>query len=180
MNYFVSTGIAARPMLFIGFTTFTTLLAACGGGAGPDTSSTQPGPALLATVAVASGKAYYVAPSGSDSNPGTSAAPFKTIMKAASVATAGVTVHVADGTYRETITSSNSGTASAYITFQSDNKWGAKIISPATGHSAAWHNTGDYVAIIGFDITGGGAVGINHSGSGDIANQNHVHHIPAT
>jgi hypothetical protein len=121
----------------------------------------------------------YVATTGSDSNPGTSAAPFRTISKAASVATAGYMVHVADGTYKETITSNSSGTASAYITYISDNQWGAKVVSPSGGVSAAWHNKGDYVAIIGFDITGGGAMGINHSGNGDIANRNHVHHIPA-
>jgi hypothetical protein len=122
----------------------------------------------------------YVATDGSDANPGTSAAPFKTISKAASVAKAGFIVHVADGTYHETVTSTASGTEGAYIRYISDNKWGAKIVSPSTGTVAAWHNLGDYVAITGFDITGRGAVGINLSGNGNMANRNHVHHIPAT
>lgn len=121
----------------------------------------------------------YVATTGSDLNAGTSASPFKTISKAATVAKPGYLVHVADGTYRENVVTSTSGTASALITYISDNRWGAKIIAPGTGTTAAWHNKGDYVAIVGFDISGGGAVGINHSGSGDIANNNHVHHIPA-
>lgn len=121
----------------------------------------------------------YVATTGSDTNAGTSASPFKTISKAATMAKPGYLVHVADGTYRENVVTSSSGTASSLITYISDNKWGAKIVAPGTGTTAAWHNRGDYVAIIGFDISGGGAVGINHSGSGDIANQNHVHHIPA-
>ncbi|WP_238552037.1 right-handed parallel beta-helix repeat-containing protein [Herminiimonas sp. CN] len=95
------------------------------------------------------------------------------------MATAGYIVHVADGTYNEQVTTNSSGTASAYITYVSDNKWGAKIVSPGTGTTAAWQNNGDYVAILGFDVTGGGAVGINHSGSGDIASYNHVHNIPA-
>ncbi|HEU4373550.1 MAG TPA: DUF1565 domain-containing protein [Telluria sp.] len=122
----------------------------------------------------------YVAPDGSDANPGNKAAPFKTISKAASVAKAGFMIHVADGTYNETITSASSGTKDAYITYVSDNKWGAKIVSPGTGTVAAWHNRGDFVAIVGFDITGRGAVGVNLSGNANIANQNHVHHIPAS
>jgi hypothetical protein len=121
----------------------------------------------------------YVATTGSDSNTGTSAQPFRTISKAATMAKPGYLVHVADGTYRENVVTNTSGTASSYITYISDNRWGAKIIAPGTGTTAAWHNRGDYVAIVGFDITGGGAIGINHSGSGDIAKQNHVHHIPA-
>lgn len=122
----------------------------------------------------------YVATDGSDANPGSRQAPFKTISKAAAIAKAGYTVHVADGTYNETITTVSSGTADAYISYVSDNKWGAKIVSPGTGRVASWHNQGDYVAIIGFEITGSGAVGINLSGNGNIANKNHVHHIPAT
>lgn len=121
----------------------------------------------------------YVATTGSDANAGTRGAPFKTISKAATAAKAGYVVHVADGTYRENVITNSSGTASSYITFISDNRWGAKIVAPGGGNSAAWHNRGDFVAIVGFDISGGGAVGINHSGSGDIARQNHVHHIPA-
>lgn len=121
----------------------------------------------------------YVATTGSDANSGTSTSPFKTISKAATVAKPGYQVHVADGTYRENVVTDTSGTASSLITYVSDNKWGAKIVAPGTGTTSAWHNRGDFVAIIGFDISGGGAIGINHSGSGDIANQNHVHHIPA-
>lgn len=135
--------------------------------AGPSTTSTSP-------------NNLYVATTGSDLNTGTSASPFRTITKAATRAKPGYLVHVADGTYRENVVTATSGTASAYITYISDNKWGAKIIAPATGTSTAWHNKGDYVSIVGFDITGGGAVGINHSGNADIARQNRVHHIPAT
>ena len=120
----------------------------------------------------------YVAADGSDANPGTSAAPFKTISKASALAKAGYMIHVADGEYPETITTVSSGTADAYITYIADHVRGAKIVSPGTGSTAAWHNLGDYVAIVGFDVTGSGAVGINLSGNGNIANKNHVHHIP--
>lgn len=137
------------------------------------------GGASTTTTTTTSPNNLYVATTGSDSNSGSSTAPFKTISKAATVAKAGYLVHVADGIYRENVVTNTSGTASSYITFISDNKWGAKVVAPATGTTAAWHNNGDYVAIVGFDISGGGAVGINHSGNGDIANQNHVHNIPA-
>jgi fibronectin type 3 domain-containing protein len=69
---------------------------------------------------------YYVdnapADHGSDSNAGNSlSAPFLTIQKAASIAQPGDTVDILAGTYRETVTTANSGTASAPITYQPYN-----------------------------------------------------------
>jgi hypothetical protein len=46
---------------------------------------------------------YVDATTGSDSNPGTAALPFKTIQKGVSTVAAGGTVHVADGTYVEQV-----------------------------------------------------------------------------
>ncbi len=54
-------------------------------------------------VIVAPRSALYVDDSGSDSNPGTEAAPFATIQKGVDEAIAGGTVHVAAGTYDGTI-----------------------------------------------------------------------------
>jgi hypothetical protein len=65
----------------------------------------------LAALAVAGGAHatdYYVAPAGSDSNAGTMAAPFATLLKGAAVAVAGDTVFIRAGTYRIT-TPANSG-----------------------------------------------------------------------
>ncbi len=56
---------------------------------------------------------YYVSPTGSDSNPGTLAAPFATIQKGADTAVAGDTVWLRGGTYA--ITTPNTGGAG--ITF---------------------------------------------------------------
>ncbi|MGO4372568.1 DUF1565 domain-containing protein, partial [Paenibacillus sp. MCAF20] len=50
------------------------------------------------------GKAYYVAPTGSDSNPGTLNAPWKTIQKAANTLVAGEIVYVRGGVYKEFVT----------------------------------------------------------------------------
>ena len=62
---------------------------------------------------------YYVsqAEGASDGNPGTLSLPFRTIQQAASVATAGDTIMVREGTYRETITPENSGEPGSPIVY---------------------------------------------------------------
>src|SRR5437016_5223081 len=42
---------------------------------------------------------YYASPSGSDSNPGTSAAPFRTVARGIQAVSAGDTIILKDGTY---------------------------------------------------------------------------------
>lgn len=59
---------------------------------------------------------FYVSTSGSDSNPGTLSAPFKTIQHAASLANWGDTVDIFGGTYHEQVHPAHSG-----VTFQSYN-----------------------------------------------------------
>jgi hypothetical protein len=61
---------------------------------------------------------YYVAPNGSDTNPGTLSAPWLTIQKAMNSATPGSIVNIRAGTYRERLSLNVSGTAGSYITFQ--------------------------------------------------------------
>lgn len=127
----------------------------------------------------------YVAPNGSDSNPGTQDEPFRTIGRAAQIVTPGTTVHVAPGIYSGSFKTLVSGTAEARITFESTEKWGAKIVPPLnSGSSTAWFNRGNYVDIIGFEIDGtqyqGGTKwlsGIYNGGSYDAIRNNHVHHI---
>jgi len=77
--------------------------------------------AVLAATAFAtqSGKIYYVATNGSDTNPGTQAEPWLTISHAAKVARAGATVYVMGGVYNEIVNFPHSGTAAAPIVFQS-------------------------------------------------------------
>ncbi len=71
------------------------------------------------TVAAPLGIAYYVSPTGNDSNPGTETLPWKTLAKAGSAATAGATVFIKQGVYRERFVPVNSGTADKPITFTS-------------------------------------------------------------
>jgi uncharacterized protein (TIGR03437 family) len=77
--------------------------------------------AALFALPLAQAADYYVAPSGSDSAPGTLAQPFQTIQKAASVMVAGDTAFIRAGTYRETVTPAHSGTQNAPITFMPYN-----------------------------------------------------------
>jgi hypothetical protein len=65
----------------------------------------------------AQAQVYYVAKNGSDSNSGSASAPWLTIGHAALEAKAGSTVYVGAGTYSESDTFANSGTASAPIIF---------------------------------------------------------------
>lgn len=65
---------------------------------------------------------------------GANAGPFRTVQRAATLAVAGDTVQIRGGTYRETVTPANSGTAASPITFQPYNNEvvtisGADVIS---------------------------------------------------
>ena len=66
------------------------------------------------------GKVYHVAQTAtaSDNNPGTLEMPFRTICKAGEVVTAGDTVIVHNGTYRETVTVKNNGQPTKPIVFK--------------------------------------------------------------
>jgi len=68
-------------------------------------------------TSVSTGTVYYVAPTGSDSNPGTQGNPWQTIQKAADTLTAGDTVYIRTGFYKEGVTPQNSGSAGNYIVY---------------------------------------------------------------
>ncbi|WP_333876480.1 right-handed parallel beta-helix repeat-containing protein [Methylobacter sp.] len=63
-------------------------------------------------VPVANAGTYYVATNGSDTNPGTLSAPWRTITKAANTLIAGDAVNIRAGTYKERVAPKNSGNAS--------------------------------------------------------------------
>jgi hypothetical protein len=130
-------------------------------------------PALAATT-----YHLYVATTGSDSNPGTKVKPFKTITKASTVAKPSTTVHVAAGTYKETVRTAAKATSSGRIIFLSDTKWGAKIIG--SGTEDMWHNTGNYTDIVNFDVSGPGRLGILNLASYVTMSGNHVHDLKVT
>jgi parallel beta-helix repeat protein len=117
----------------------------------------------------------YVSPTGSDSNTGSSSSPFKTISKAAAVAKPGTTVHVAPGTYYGNVATKTSGTSTNPIIFLSTTNWGAKVVG--SGTEAMWTNNGNYVQIVGFDITGPGRLGILNYASNTLVAGNHIHNL---
>ena len=119
---------------------------------------------------------YYIAPTGSDSNDGSAVHPWKTIAHAATVIGPGATVHVAAGTYTGYFTTSVSGTASSRITYISEVQWSAKIVGDLVDRST-WHNYGDYVDIVGFELTSVGRMGLYNDGSFVRYIGNHVHDI---
>jgi hypothetical protein len=119
---------------------------------------------------------FYVAPTGRDSNDGSAVHPWATIAHAATLIAAGATVHVAPGTYTGYITTRASGTSSARITYISDVQWGAKIVGTQVDHST-WHNYGNYVDIMGFELTSVGRIGLYNDGSFVRYIGNHVHDI---
>ncbi|HSJ54912.1 MAG TPA: right-handed parallel beta-helix repeat-containing protein, partial [Anaerolineae bacterium] len=96
----------------------------------------HPRPVLAATL-------YYVSTSGSDSNPGTSDRPWRTIQKAANTMVAGDTVTVRAGDYPERVQVSRSGSSGSQITYQAEG----------TVTMRGFTVRGNYVTIRGFDIS---------------------------
>ena len=140
---------------------------------------------MIAVLAPCAGAAtYYVATNGSDSNPGTSAAPFLTLQTAANTAVAGDTVIVQDGTYGpgtavtggdsdpnnySRVVLYHSGTPSASITFKAAHKWAAVLDCQMTCDSYINLLNASYIVTQDFVITHGYKEGIH---SNDAA-----HHI---
>ena len=129
----------------------------------------------VATAPLATTYHLYVATTGSDTGAGTAASPYRTIGRAARAARPSTTIHVANGTYRENVKTTVHGTATARIRFQSDTKWGAKIIG--SGTEAMWTNNANYTDIANFDISGSGRLGIANWGSYTLVSNNHIHNL---
>src|SRR5205809_7911903 len=85
---------------------------------------------------------YYVSIQGSDSNPGTSTLPWRTIQKAANTLKPGETGIVSAGKYSERVQVTKSGTANALITIQGQ---GAVLMQ-------GFNVSASYVQIDGFEI----------------------------
>lgn len=123
---------------------------------------------------------YYVSPTGSDANQCSFTLPCATMQGVSLHMNAGDTAHFASGNYTWSYSSNQvtkSGTASAYITYISDTKWGAKV----TGTDCSpISNDGDYVQIVNFDVTGSCAQGITTNGNYTTISGNRVHDMPGS
>ncbi|MFL6601351.1 MAG: choice-of-anchor Q domain-containing protein [Steroidobacteraceae bacterium] len=137
------------------------------------------------------GATFYVATTGNDANPGSSAAPWKTIQHAANTVAAGATVDIRGGKYNESVTINVSGSASAgYITFQSFP--GETAIVDGTGLKVSGE-TGliniidqSYIKVVGLEVrnyatssTSNVPVGIWITGADSYIQilKNHIHDI---
>src|SRR6266404_5609073 len=124
------------------------------------TISTSAGTACAAT---GSGVCYYVSPTGSDSNAGTSAAPFLTIQHAANVVNPGDMVIVRDGTYNNPAVSgvgskliimTRGGTVANHVVFIAEHKWGAKIDGLNNTSATGWEFSANYIDVKNFECEG--------------------------
>ena len=73
---------------------------------------------LPARLPLSAGAVFYISPTGSDTNAGTLAAPWRTVQKALSTLTAGQTAYVRGGTYAQNLTMMRGGTVSSPITIR--------------------------------------------------------------
>lgn len=116
---------------------------------------------------------YYVRIDGNNANTGlsnTAGGAWLTISKANGIAGAGDTVNVNDGTYTGGFSTTSNGAAGNPLIFKSINLHGAKIV----GGSPLWNNSGNYVTVDGFEVSGAtGAFGLI---SGDFNNLTDLGH----
>jgi hypothetical protein len=137
---------------------------------------------LLGSRSGASAATYYVATNGSDSNPGTDAAPFRTIQKAADIVNPGDTVLVNDGVYTSAVSDTLSlwlrrgGTASSPITFRSRNPLGAVVDGGANADRIVWYMSAANIRVEGFKITGGSTAFSTSSANNQFVG-NHVYNV---
>src|SRR5438093_10456801 len=132
---------------------------------------------LLAGFAQSSAT-YYVAPTGGESKPGTSAAPWRTIQKAANTINGGDTVIVNAGTYNERVQVVASGSAGKLLNFQAQ---GGVVMQ-------GFNIQADYVRVNSFEITNtpgssptdrSNGSGVYISGNYNEISNNYIHHSTA-
>jgi Right handed beta helix region len=141
-----------------------------------------------------SNSSFYVSKTGTDSNPGTQAAPWRTIQHAADTVRAGSTVNVRGGIYEERVSIKSSGNAAeGYITFRSypgeTAVLDAEHLVPDGRSGLLTIRNQSYVRIEGFEIRNYHTadrrltpLGISVIGAGSHIEllKNNVHHIEQT
>ena len=152
---------------------------------------------LIACVSGAFGQpnsTFYVSTSGNDSNPGTQAAPWRTVQHAADTVRAGSIVNVRGGVYEELVSIKASGNATdGFITFRSYRGETAVLeaehFTPSGRSGVLTIDNKSYVRIEGFEIRNYRTaehrltpLGISIMGAGShiVLLKNNVHHIEQT
>jgi hypothetical protein len=159
-----------------------------GGDGGSEAGTTvTPGNGCAAGAGIDAGfytcnNQYFVSPTGSDANSGTSMANALQTLGAATRLSlkGGDCVTVADGTYSETVLVSSSGSAdtcTGYVVFRAASPGGAKVVStdPYNGFMV----NANYVMVDGFDLqdtsTGSAfTAGTNTVGGGKVIVYHHI------
>ena len=136
----------------------------CAPGDSPPPPPPGLGSALPAALPASSGTTYYVATSGSDSNPGTIGQPWKTIQKALGTLTAGQRALVRAGTYAESLDMTRAGSPLAPISVEA-YPGERPVVSPSGDRPLEISSTGAYFRFRGFVLekspfTSGGNVDI--------------------
>jgi hypothetical protein len=121
----------------------------------------------------AAGSVYYVSPTGSDTNPGTSAAPYKTFAKANSMLTAGSTLNIYAGVYNQQLKITKSGTSSAGITIQPLG--GTVVIDMQNATNSGLYVRASYVTVSGFEARNSNDICVNLVGGNITVNGLVVH-----
>lgn len=119
-------------------------------GAGSPVLPGGPGP-VSSILPPSTGAVYYVSTSGSDSNPGTVAAPWKTVQKALNTLQPGQRALVRAGTYAANLRMSRAGTPSAPITVEA-YPGERPILAPAGSHPLEVASSGAYFRLRGFIV----------------------------
>jgi len=138
-----------------------------GGGGGPGGTGgggAAPGGAQVSPLAPSTGPAFYVAPTGSDANPGTAAQPWRTIQKALDTLRPSERGVVRAGTYVEDLEMTRAGTAAAPITVEAHPGERA-VLRSAGSHPLEVATSAAYFRLRGFVIedhpgTSGGNVDV--------------------
>jgi serralysin len=159
------------------------------GGSSPSGTTVKPGNGCAAALGVDAGfytclAQYFVSPTGSDSNGGTSMTDALATLGAATrlALKGGDCVTVADGTYDETVLVTRSGSAdtcAGYVVFRAATPGGAKVVStdPYNGFMV----NANYVMVDGFDLEDTGTGSAFTAGTNTLSNGKVIvyHHIAA-
>ena len=132
------------------------------------------------------GYTYYVATTGSDSNPGTSATPFQTVQRGVDVARAGDTVYVRAGTYTENIVMQYSGEPDNPITLRNspgerpvlryDASFGNNVVRRLTLEAReGFQKPIGWITIEGFEMTKGWEGIKIYNGYDIVIRNNYIH-----
>jgi len=131
---------------------------------------------------------HYVANGGSDSNSGSGCSAWATLQHAADVVNAGDTVIVADGTYSNPsasgtgstlVNATRGGNSSAWVTFRSQNKWGAVLDGLSNTTAEGWEFVASYIRVQDFEIRGFSDDALSNYRGGQFIDiiGNHIHHM---